>query len=260
MTPSFSQRYYWISLLRIGATFLIFLFHYLGQTGCNNTHIDTLGIAVFCFISGYLVSNPKKSSIKWLWGRYLKIIVPFWIIYGVIIVINYFISYKDKSWIELFITFISGGLFFDDPLYVISWFITFILFLYAMVFFSTFSSFISINIFVFCLFSVAYIAIVKQPLIYLFAFFIGFILDKFLLKPAVQISQTTPHKVLSYVQDRCYSFFLIHGGIILFFNKFIGLKNESLFFASLVVSMILACIHYETSYRILNYLKTRSVF
>ncbi len=251
----------WVSILRIFATIQIFYFHFLGLFKLKNHGIDTIAIALFCLISGYLVYPIKEPTSQWVVKKYLQIIIPYWLVIICVIIINYIVRYKPKQLHELLVIFFSGGMFVRNPLYVISWYITFILCLYFMValcnvprnnFLKLFMIALSINFYYF---------VINRPFIYLISFAFGYLLKFYCQKfdlSKILIPTTTNSKldhILFFLQNRCYSFFLIHGGVLLFFTKVYQLPKESCLISSFLLSGVLAHMHYIFSTKIFSYLR-----
>ncbi|MBM9514549.1 hypothetical protein [Desulfogranum marinum] len=236
------------SLLRIVATLLIFIFHFQGLYGLDNTNIDFLAICIFCFLSGFLAYPIEGAKLQWFFKKYIQIMAPFWTVYIGVVCINLFIQYKGQDLISFIVTFFFGGLFIVDPLYVISWFITFILVLYLMLAVCTSSESIYINLMYGFLSACCYYFFVKQSFFYLAFFVVGCIAKnstsfssilKMDYMPTVNVNLP-----LGVLQDRCYSFFLIHGCVLLFFVKMIDLRPSLCFIFSLVITSFLSHYHY----------------
>lgn len=244
-----NQPQCWISVLRIIATILIFIFHFQGLYGFQNKNIDLIGISLFCLISGFLAYPINSPTGTWFKKKYIQTMVPYWLIIIFVIIINYYVGYKHKQIYELVIIFFAGGMFVEKPLYVIAWYITFILSLYGM--FALWSS--GKNIYMksfYLILSIAiYILIIKHPYQYALSFISGIILKKISLQKKTNSKkiQSNFNKILFLVQNRCYSFFLIHGGVLLFFVKVVPLSPVMCFILSFFLTTILTYCHYEIS-------------
>jgi Acyltransferase family len=161
-----------ISLIRLIATFLIFMYHLQGLYGDSQYSFDTIALIGFLLVSGYL-SFKKENTWKWLVNRYIRILIPYWIIIPWIILANELFQYKKITTLSYIISFLGGGLFLTEPIYVISWFVTFILICYFMVFISNYFNLfgqilISITFFIIILFYYKWLAYL------VIAFYIGF--------------------------------------------------------------------------------------
>ncbi len=126
----------WPSLVRIGAMLWIFTYHFLVMLDIARSPFfrSIYAIMVFCFLSGYFSTNIQTAPHKWILKRYFRIMVPYWIVMVIMVIANYFVQYKQTTIAEIFIILSGGSLFVTDPLYIISWFITLILLLYATVY------------------------------------------------------------------------------------------------------------------------------
>lgn len=254
-----AQPLFWISLLRIVATMLIFVFHFLGLFCLNNKNLDLVGISIFSFISGFLIYPLDMPTGKWIKKKYLQTMIPYWLVITFVIIINYYIGYKHKSLIELLIIFFAGGMFVTKPLYVIAWYITFILSLYGMFVFcfsfkNNYVKFINFSI------SIAvYVFIIKHPSVYALSFIAGILLKKMSLQKSniPLINHNSFSNTLFYIQNRCYSFFLIHGGVLLFFVKMVPLSPAKCFFISFFITSLITYFHYGISNYLIRVLTRR---
>ncbi|OFZ60327.1 MAG: hypothetical protein A2328_07030 [Bdellovibrionales bacterium RIFOXYB2_FULL_36_6] len=205
-----------ISGLRIFATSGIFIFHLLGLYDKNNKGIDYISILIFCLLTGYLSYGKKSNSYEWLKKRFLSILIPYWIVIVPALIINRIVSYKNTSIFSDFITFLGGNLFLQTKVYVIAWYITFVLLLYCFIFFQSFFSHYFLKTLAWLAgFLVFYLIFDKSH--YFISFGLGFFLASF-LPPANKnpTENNSPIKFLFNLQDYCYGFFLIHGGVLIF--------------------------------------------
>ena len=240
-----------LSSLRICATVGIFLFHILGLYGFNNRKIDFFSIIIFCFLSGYLSCEVGHNPFHWLSKRASKILIPYWIVIIPIVLINRIVSYKDTTVIADFITIFGGNLFLYEKVYVIAWYITFVLLLYGFICFQAFFSRICLKSIVwiigFCVF-----AFLLNKSYYFISFGIGFFLSKFIAPPDKSAYKDFYFiSVLYHLQSYCYSFFLIHGGVLIFLFNI--LKFD--FVHSLLVGFLLSIV----GAIILNFLTSLSI-
>jgi hypothetical protein len=171
-----------------------------------------------------------------------------------VIATNHFIQYKTVSFGSNIITFLGGNLFLDNPLCVIAWYITFIIMLYLYAFIEFLLPRYKLYLFFISCFLFYFFLISK------FLFFIAFVLG--LRINFIKLQKRNFNKkiladfsgIVFGMQKYCYSFFLIHGGILLFFNimksSFYFLENNYLYFMfSLACTVCMSVIFYQ----IVNY-------
>lgn len=231
-----------ISSLRICATAGIFLFHILGLYGFNQHHIDFYSILVFCFISGYLINKLGKNAFKWFTKRAFKILIPYWIVIIPALIINRIISYKDTTVIEDFITVLGGNMFLDKKVYVIAWYITFVLLLYGFNYFlSFFNGFILTSIA--WLIGLMIFSLVLNKFYYFVSFGTEFFISKLIIPPEKsEYKKNIYTRALYQLQKYCYSFFLIHGGILIFLYHILKLDFIESFLIGFLLSIFGAII------------------
>ncbi len=238
----------WASLLRIIATFIIYIFHVLRIYDLPGYSFDIIGISIFCFLSGWFCYPVDKPVGPWLLNKFKRILIPYWLVILIVILANAAVSYKEKTLIELVVIFLGGSLFVDNPLYIISWYITFILCLYVMVSLYNYPKHPVSKILILVLSLLFYLYIIQRPLVYLFAFVIGYYLRFFVAEKQVKKSTTRVllalNRSLFFIQNRSFSFFLLHGGVILFYAKILLLGPWPCLFASLITTLMLAHFHY----------------
>lgn len=231
----------WISFLRVGATLLIFIYHLQGVYEGPQYALDTVALVAFMFISGCLINGGSANlSIQWLVRRFLRILVPYWLIMPFVIAANEIYNYKKVLVGEYVISFLVGGFFLKNSIYAISWFITFILmcYLFAYVIFDKKKY---IQIIASVLFCAAFFFHFKWVVIFAVFFVAGFFCRKITIKnkkknmPNVGIS----YKILHAMQINTYYFFLLHAGVIQFSHKILALKKLECFIVSLILTSIL---------------------
>ena len=132
-----NQRILLFDLIRFLAILLIYLHHYCKTIGIVYTYnmAAVLGIFLFVFISSYLtvaVSSPENNPISWLKRKFLKILLPYWLIFHVLLVINFFLQFKKYKYLTYPYELIGLQLFIH-PLYDATWFISYILIFYAII-------------------------------------------------------------------------------------------------------------------------------
>ena len=211
--------------------------------------MDFYAILIFCFLSGFFISITKGTRSKWIIKRYFGIMIPYWLVIFPVIIANQVFQYKTGLSLTLYIvTAFGGNLFLNKPLYIIAWYISFILMLYAYAFIESFFTaygkilLIAIGLLLF------FVLLGKGG--YFLSFIMGLYLSKrcFVSWPEVNgsLMQKTA-SVLFVVQKYCYSFFLIHGAILLFFFKITNVSKLGIFSFSIVISSIMSIIIYKIS-------------
>jgi len=214
----------WASIVRIVATLLIFLFHYEGLYHHSLSPLDIAAITMFLLISGYLSGQSEGSVHTWLIKRLKQILIPYWPVIFLVLLINYFIQYKPTTASHNIMIFLGLSYFVEDPVYVISWFITLILIFYVDLYFFRLIKpfilkilFLTASYFVIC--GYLYVSV-----IYFLSFYIGYFLQYLNLFAfeSVGIKRfglENFNRGLYRIQSYCYAFFLIHGGVLLFIIK-----------------------------------------
>ena len=235
------------SVARLAAAGAIFLFHYLGLLGLYRYRLDFLAILIFCFLSGYLANVRKTSRLAWLIRRYLGILIPYWLVIVPVIIINQVTQYKTVSLASQAITILGGNLFLENPLYVIGWYVTFVLLLYAYAFIEDFGERAYV---LFCM--------VIGALLFFFWLDKGFYFIAFVV--GLRLSGRHPLRkigiwfatkrseghqiatVLFVSQQYAYPFYLIHGPVLLLFFKKTTFSASSMFWLALLSSTTLAVV------------------
>ena len=227
----------WPSAIRLTATLAIFIFHFLGLLKYHQYRLDFYAIVVFSFLSGYLSSGINSDRQLWLKKRYLNIMVPYWIVIIPILCATIIFSYKPISWLKVGAALSGCNMFIDDPVYVISWYITFVMLLYLYIFIESLykQQYIFIMLIGLIIFSV-----LLHKIFYFIAFVIGIRLASHHTNIPILIRSSLYFKVsrvLFVVQKYCYPFFLIHGGVLLIFTKKATIRPIFI----LLSSFVLAC-------------------
>jgi len=229
-----------LSIARILATLGIFIFHLLGLYGMNNRWIDFVSISIFCFLSGYLSFsiNYQRKNLIWIYSKIASIMIPYWFVIIPVLILNRLYSYKETSLLSDFLSFCGFSLFLENPVYVISWYITFIvmiyIFIYIQHFFSNFYAKIAIWIIGFIYFG----SFLLMPYYFLF-FSLGFFLSKIINPPDKKIIENNwLGKILYSLQDTCFAFFLVHGGILLLLTVEFRMTIYSTFIWGILLSGI----------------------
>ena len=203
-----------LSILRLIATAGIFLFHILGIYNLNNKYIDFISILIFCFLSGFLGAKVDVQPHKWIVKRFFSIMIPYWLIIIPVVIINRIIHYKNTTIFMDLITIAGGNLFLKNPVYVIAWYITFVLLLYLFLYIKSISRLPEIFIWPIGYYIIGYFFNKDW---YFISFAFGYLLSRNISYPIKSIRfETRIGLILFDIQKHCYSFFLVHGGIILF--------------------------------------------
>lgn len=218
-----------LSIFRIFATTCIFTYHILGQYDFPTYHLEDIAIVIFCFLSGYF--SPRNCDWVWLKQRVLGVMIPYWLVIIPVLIVNKFFSYKEVTIISQIITLFGGNLFLDEPVYVIAWYVTFVLLLYLFTCIQTITSSMMLRIVLWIVgYIVLYINFNLQN--YFIAFGVGFVFEKICPIPSKRDGS------IFWIQGRCYHFFLVHGGFIVFLKYYSHFDMVKL----LILSAILSCI------------------
>ena len=240
----------WPSLVRIGAMLWIFIFHYLIMldVACYPFSESMYPIMIFCFLSGYFSTTINVAPQKWIVKRYFRIMVPYWIVMVTMIIVNYYVQYKKTTPVEITIILSGGSLFLHDPLYIISWFITLILLLYATVYLYTLIR----SPYKWLFLAIAFYLSLQKPYAtyYFVSFFLGFFFRKQLDKKDRISAEKSRFsvKISSFffkIQAYTYCFFLVHGAALHLFIKMLKGQPVKIFFLSFVLSGISSVFLYE---------------
>ena len=247
------------SLARISATFGIFLFHYRGMSNLQTYHIDFYSLLVFSFLSGYLVNNAKQKPLYWLSNRLLNILIPYWLVMAGVFLTNSFVNYKPITFTKVIVAFLGGNLFIQDPLYVITWYITFVLLLYMYIFLEL--SINKKNWYLLLIGGGCFFSFVIAAQYYFFSSYIGLRLgQKFRNRPTFSHKINTLTRIVCFeVQKYCYCFFLVHGGVLLFCFHLFPAHNYLIFFLALVSSIFLSVVVFKIATPIQNTILHRLV-
>lgn len=233
----------WPSVARLAATTGIFVFHYLGLLGRYQYHLDLYAIVVFCFLSGYLAHlGANKGLTEWTLQRYFAIMLPHWLVIFPVILANKLYHYKDVSTLSVMVTILGGSIFLANPLYVITWYVTFVLLLYAYALLDHLATPLQ-RIVLFGL-GLAVFSVELHRGYYFVAFFIGLRLSNWNLSPRREVHTRHLATALFRVQQYCYPFFLVHGAVLLFFLNRTALSGFDFFSVAFVTSAIFAVLVY----------------
>lgn len=229
MTISNSTILFSLGIIRISATIGIFLFHILGLYKLNNTHIDFICISAFCFLSlsGYFIPAQENLNIQWIKKKFLKILIPYWIVIIPVITINNITQYKNTTLFQDFLTLSGLSLFVDNPIYVISWYITYILLLYLSIYFIESAKNINIKI-INIIITIFIFKFLLHKEYYFYFFILAYYIKNFSLKK--ETNYQLSNNLILKTQNLCYHFFLIHGGIVLL----LSFLFDNIFFTILI--------------------------
>lgn len=221
-----------LSLLRIAAALGIFTYHFSMLSGNHNEGLFLISIYIFCFLTGYLSYSIYRHPLYWLVRRFYSIMIPYWFIIIPALLINRIISYKETSLAKDIASLLGGSLFIDDRVYMISWYITFVLLLYLFVFLQSAAENTTQSLLTWLL-GILFFSLILQMPDFFMLFATGLILSRIHPPPPKGFSQNNyPGKFLFYLQDKCYAFFLIHGGVLLLLIKSDYLSEKTDIFIS----------------------------
>lgn len=248
------------SIMRIAATLSIFVFHFLGLINHYQYQLDIYAIIIFSFLSGYL-GKPGKNRTEWLKKRYIKIMIPYWIVIIPVIIATSISGYKPITFYRVIGAIFGFNMFITNPIYVISWYITFILLLYLYAFIeSLYNEFYYIII---CMISgLVVFGYFFHESYYFIAFFLGIRFSGFYIEGIGSSSKIS--KKLFVVQKYCYAFFLIHGAVLFSFIRYIFIRHNDIpsiliFCVSFVLSGGLSVILYYVSSPIQTWLANQTL-
>jgi len=251
--------------LRSLATFYIFIFHCNGLYGVSNFGLVNNAFAIFMFISGYYTYLNGKDINSWLKRRIKRIFIPYWIVMGGAILSNSIFKYKDVTLFEYVASLLGASFFLENKLYVISWFISIITIFYIQTFFTWKQKGTARRIVAAITFSAIAIAI-NIPPNFILMYQLGLITNIALstvLSPDITISISSPSKyklftaandVVQILQKYSYDFFLLHGGVLIFFSKLIHTQYATTLLLALTITAILSIILHKTTDTIERYL------
>jgi hypothetical protein len=246
----------WPSATRIIATFLVFLYHYLSLKGVlkHYPELDKNGYticALFLFISGYYSNISKYSPHKWIVKRTIGILIPYWIIIIPVLAANAAYLYKPALPWEYAVILLGGSMFLANPVYVISWFITLIIILYLTVYLTTIARGAYKAVPGVCCFLLLHTFLHMADVLF-FSFAAGYLLNLFTTKEPAKTLQDSPAYryaacKLFAVQAYCYSFFLIHGAVLIVATKLFAIHDVVTPVAAIAVTVFLSVFHKRVS-------------
>ncbi len=234
-----------LSSVRFLATGGIFVFHVLGMANLNNNYLDFISILIFCFLSGFFGTKVNLHPHKWIIRRFFSIMIPYWLVIIPVLIINKIIHYKNTTIFMDIITIAGGNMFLNNPVYVIAWYITFVLILYFFIYLQSIVPLPKV-----VSWSIGYIIIgyILHKKFYFMSFALGFYLAKFIFDTYnVQQFKTKLGLFLFKLQKYCYPFFLVHGGILVFFNYELKLSLLNFIIWGFIVSSFFAFLLFNIS-------------
>ena len=245
--PSPRKLLLWVSISRLTAVLLIFIFHFNSLFNLPTHSLGTYGLCILLFIAGYLHKRCKTYTVRWLVYRYLRIMIPFWSIFIVVIIANIVTRFKPILFPDWFLESIGLGLYARHELYSLSYFLT-ILLLFSLSMYSF--KFLSRKITILVFFILWYLALVKG--IHLSkAFFISFYSGVFIqyipttfLLNKIKSRTNGISTFINSAQNYSYSFLLIHGIVLSFLVHFVHLDKTTTFAIALLLAMTASIPHH----------------
>jgi hypothetical protein len=204
-----------LSLLRLAAALGIFIYHFSTLYGPKIAGTFIPSIYAFCFLSGYLAYTVQPQPLNWLVRRIYAIMVPYWFVIIPVLFCNRMILYKETSVAKDIISLLGGSLFLDNPVYIISWYVTLVLLLYLFIFMQSLAN-NRIQLLFIWLAAMLFFEVVLHMFDFFMLFSFGFVFSQLQPPPRKSLSQANrTARILFFLQDKCYAFFLIHGGVLL---------------------------------------------
>jgi len=246
----------WASLLRLTACALIFIYHFLVLQDQPSYGLGSYGLYIFFFLAGWFAVYGTKAPWTWLKGRLRRILVPYWPVIAVVLIANRIVGYKETTLLKDAMTFAGLSFFVRDPVYVISWFITFLMMLDLSFFVFRVLEKNSLRVvYLVVLLAAAHVWVPLQiravELFYIGAG-LGYLkkvtdtvfpknsdLEKRCLSPFFQ----QVNQALFRVQNYTYSFFLIHGAVLILVIKGLKISGVSALGLALFLSIAFAYAH-----------------
>jgi len=217
------------SILRIISTVNIYIFHCNSQYNIESKDSLFYAFTFFLFISGYYSFFQGKSPNQWIIKRLKRIYIPYWIVIIGAIVANYIFQYKNIGIKEFFFAVSGGNLFIEHKIYVIAWFISVIICLYICVYIYKTIKNIALKSTVIYLIVLILLKF-NIPYSFFISFSLGYFIHSYIFRKKIEYKKITDNSAfinafilifrpLFFIQNYSYEFFLVHGGIILFFTN-----------------------------------------
>ena len=243
--------------LRSLATFYIFIFHCNGLYSVPNFGLVNNAFAIFMFISGYYTYLNGKDINSWFKRRIKRIFIPYWIVMCAAILSNCIFKYKEVTLFEYVASLLGASFFLENKLYVISWFISIITIFYIQTFLVWKQKNTAMRLVATVMFIVIAIEI-NIPPNFIFMYQLGLLINIALstfFSPEFAID-TSPSKyklftaingAVQTLQKYSYNFFLLHGGVLIFFSKLIHAPYATTLLLALPITAILSIILHKTT-------------
>jgi len=179
--------------------------------------------------------------------------VPYWPVIFVVLVANRVVGYKETTLVNDVLTFFGLSLFVENPVYVISWFITILLLLDLSLLGVRLIKYRSAQaVFLACCGFLLYSRYPKLINAF-YLFYLGLLLNLG-IKGRLTFSLDewmTSHfswygainNRLFSIQNYTYSFFLVHGAVLIFSVRVLELDAASTFLVALPLSIVTAFVH-----------------
>ena len=169
--------------------------------------------------------------------------------------VNTYVGYKTVTVSNIIVAYLGGNLFVQDPLYVISWYITFVLFLYLYVFVDSLVG--RKGQYLLTAIGFLFFSFITHTMFYFVSFYIGLRLHKLNIKKFLLYDDSIINRSLFLIQKYCYSFFLLHGGVLHFIFR--TTHTDYSFVFALTMSIVVSIPLYEVANFIQNYIMTKIV-
>lgn len=236
------------SALRIISTLIIYIFHCNSQYNIQSNDSLFYAFTFFLFISGYYSFFEKNSPHKWIINRLKRIYIPYWIVIIGVILANLIFQYKEMSTKEIFFALIGGNLFVEHKIYVIAWFISVIICLYICVYIYKFINNFTLKILL-CFGIVTLLIKFDIPYDFFISFLLGYVIHYFISRNKLEYKNiiknpihigifNTIYRLLFTTQNYSYEFFLLHGGVILFFTQVLHVNYKTSMYAGISLTFI----------------------
>jgi len=240
-----------ISILRIAAAGCIFMFHFFALSGLPTRSLGTIGLAVFFFLAGWFGAHIKVTPNEWFVKRVKRILIPYWPVIFCVLLANRIVGYKETTVLKDILVFFGFGLFVDNPVYVLSWFITMILMLDLSLYIFYRIKHMGLKALYLVLVYTVFMKVTPQNISGALFFYGGFFINMMtrgkinaFLNPPLQAPwfERVNQKIYE-IQNYTYSFFLVHAAVLVSVFHFLRFNTVTLFFITVLMSILLAYIH-----------------